>query len=208
MADIAETDRRQFVVNYTHLRLSLLYMAAERVTVSLDNDTAAALSNLTDWTGEGQSEVIRRALTFYAANFEAAEADAGPNLATYHQMLSGGEHVLLDIDFLHCFLDYVTDETGTPDPAFVDAADTVSDYHAHEYVDRFDNIGELLEWLSFCGFLSVRATDGDTYQVVFPSASLRWFMTRFIKRSVRDLPFELDIEASVSKVLITERRAE
>lgn len=183
-------------------------MPAERVTVSLDDDAAAALADLVDRTDAGRSEVIRRALTFYAANVEAATADAGPNLAAYHRMLSGGEHVLLDIDFLHCFLDYVEDETGTPDPAFVEAADTVADYHAREYAGRFDDVGELLEWLSFCGFLSVRATEGKTYHVVFPSASLRWFMTRFIERSVRDLPFELDIEESVSKVLITERPVE
>ncbi|EJN59917.1 ribbon-helix-helix protein, CopG family [Halogranum rubrum] len=181
-------------------------MPADRVTVSLDDDTAAALADLTDRTGEGQSEVIRRALTFYAANFDAASTDSGPNLAAYHRMLSGGEHVLLDIDFLHCFLDHVTDANGDPDPEFAAAADTVSDYHAREYADRFDNVGDLLEWLSFCGFLSVRSTEGDTYHVVFPSAELRWFMTRFIERSVRDLPFELDVEQSVSKVLITERR--
>lgn len=182
-------------------------MPADRVTVSLDDDTAAALADLTDRTGEGRSEVIRRALTFYAANFDAASADAGPNLAAYHRMLSGGEHVLLDIDFMHCFLDYVTDENGDPDPEFVEAVDIVSDYHAHEYADRFASVGELLEWLSFCGFLSVREATGDTYHVVFPSAELRWFMTRFIERSVRDLPFDLDIEESVSKVLITERES-
>lgn len=181
-------------------------MPTERVTVSLDEDTAAALLDLTDRTGEGQSEVIRRAITFYAANFDAATADAGPNLADYHRMLSGGEHVLLDIDFLHCFLDYVTDEDGEPDPSFVEAADVVSDYHAREYAGRFDGVGELLEWLSFCGFLTVRATTGDTYHVVFPSAELRWFMTRFIRRSARDLPFDIEVEESVSKVLVTEHR--
>lgn len=182
-------------------------MPAERVTVSLDDDSAAALANLTDRTGEGQSEVIRRALTFYAANFEAASSDADRNLADYHRMLSGGEHVLLDIDFMHCFLDYVADENGEPDPEFVAAADVVADYHAREYAERFDSVEELLEWLSFCGFLSVRAARGNTFHVVFPSAELRWFMTRFIERSVRDLPFDLDIEESVSKVLITERPA-
>lgn len=181
-------------------------MPADRATVSLDEDAAAALADLTERTGEGRSEVIRRALTFYAANFEAATADDAPDLAAYHRMLSQGEHALLDIDFLHCFLDYVEDASGSPDPAFLEAADTVADYHAREYAERFDDAGDLLAWLSFCGFLSVRATDGDSYHVVFPSASLRWFMTRFIERSARDLPVELDVEESVTKVLVTERR--
>ncbi|RJT03019.1 MULTISPECIES: ribbon-helix-helix protein, CopG family [Halococcus] len=183
-------------------------MPTDRVTVSLDDDAAAALDTLLDHTGAGRSEVVRRALDFYAANVDAATTDAGPNLAAYHRMLASGEHVLLDVDFLHCFLEYVEDGSGEPDPAFVEAADTVADYHAREYAERFESVGELLDWLSFCGFVSVRAAEGRTYHVVFPSASLRWFMMRFIVRSVRDLPVELDVEESVSKVLITERPVE
>lgn len=180
----------------------------QRVTVSLDDDTAAALADLTERTGAGRSEVVRRALTFYAANFEAATTDASANLEEYHRMLDSGEHVLLDVDFLHCFLDYVEGEDGEPDPAFVEAADQVADFHACEYAERFADVGELLDWLSFCGFLTVRRAETDTYHVVFPSRSLRWFMMRFIERSTRDLPFELSVEESVSKVIVTERPRE
>lgn len=176
----------------------------DRVTASLDEDARAALDALVRDTGEGQSEVVRRALTFYAANFEAATADAGANLEEYHQMLSNGEHVLLDIDFLHCFLEHVTDAEGEPDPAFLEEADRVSDYHAREYASRFSDLGELLDWLSFCGFLTVRRADDDIYHVVFPSEPMKWFMTRFIERSTASLPFDLRIEPGVSKVLMTE----
>ncbi|MFC7006783.1 ribbon-helix-helix protein, CopG family [Halalkalicoccus salilacus] len=176
----------------------------DRVTVSLDEDARAALDALVHDTGEGQSEVVRRALAFYAANFEAATADAGANLEEYHQMLSSGEHVLLDVDFLHCFLEYVTDAEGDPNPDFLEEADRVSDYHAREYENRFSDLGELLDWLSFCGFLTVRRADDDTYHVVFPSESMKWFMTRFIERSTASLPFDLRIEPGVSKVLMTE----
>lgn len=176
----------------------------DRVTVSLDEDARAALDSLVRETGKGQSEVVRRALAFYAANFEAATADASANLEEYHQMLSSGEHVLLDVDFLHCFLEYVTDAEGDPDPAFLEEADRVSDYHAREYESRFSDLGELLDWLSFCGFLAVRRTDGGTYHVVFPSEPMKWFMTRFIERSTVSLPFDLRIESGVSKVLLTE----
>ena len=119
-------------------------------------------------------------------------------------MLSGGEHVLLDVDFLHCFLDYVTDEEGNPDPAFLEEADVVSDYHAEEYAEEFESLDELLEWLSLCGFLGVRRSDDNRYHVVFPSEQIRWFMTRFIQRSAAELPFDIEIESGLTKVLITE----
>lgn len=175
--------------------------------MSLDDDSSAALDLLLSETEEGQSEVVRRALEFYAANFEAASGRPSNNLEQYYRMLSSGEHVLLDVDFLHAFLEHLFDG-GEPDPAFVEAADRVSDYHAREYAQRFDEVGELLEWLAFCGFLDVRREDDGVYHIVFPSRSIRWFMTRFIERSTVDLPTEIDVEQGVSKVIITETPAE
>jgi hypothetical protein len=179
-------------------------MSHDRVTVSLDTDARAALEDLTGRTGVGQSEVVRRALTFYAANFQAATTDTSVNLQDYHEMISGGEHALLDIDFLHCFLDYVEGDDGTPDPEFLADADRVSDYHAHEFAGEFETLGELLEWLSLCGFLTVRRSEENTYHVVYPSEQLRWFMTRFIERSVVQLPFTIEMEEGLTKVLMTE----
>lgn len=181
-------------------------MSNDRVTVSLDEDAREALEDLTTKTGQGQSELVRRSLTFYAANFQAANAESSEQLENYHKMLSGGEHVLLDVDFLHCFLDYVTDSEGEPDPKFLEMADEVSDYHAHEFQGEFESLDELLEWLSLCGFLSVRRSDDNRYHVVFPSDQIRWFMTRFIDRSTADLSFDIDIEEGLTKVMITEHR--
>ncbi|WP_435180901.1 ribbon-helix-helix protein, CopG family [Halorussus sp. AFM4] len=175
-------------------------MPADRVTVSLDDDSRSALEQLTERTEGSRSEVIREAISFYAANFDSATASDSDDLQTYYQMLTTGEHVLLDVDLLHAFLDHVDDG----DPEFLETVDRVARYHTQEYAERFDSLGEVLDWLSFCGFLTVRRTEGDSYQVVFPSESVRWFMMRFIQGSIEDLPFEVEIEESVSKVLLTE----
>jgi hypothetical protein len=175
----------------------------DRVTVSLDPESREALGDLTDRTGQGQSELVRQALAFYAENYDAATADVGDDLERYYRMLSGGEHVLLDVDFLHAFLDYVEDDDGDPDPEFLATADRVATYHASEYESQFADLGELLDWLSFCGFLGVRRADGeDAYHVVFPSASVRWFMTRFLEHATEELPFDVEVEAGVSKSLV------
>lgn len=177
-------------------------MSSDRLTVSLDEEARAALDDLAGKTDRSQSELVRRALTFYAANYEAASTDSSETLEEYYKMLAGGEHVLLDIDFLHCFLEHVQ-EDGEPKQGFIEDTDQVSDYHAEEYRDRFDTLEELLEWLSLCGFLTVRRTTENTYHIVFPSADIRWFMTRFIERSVAHLPFDVEMEEGVAKVLLT-----
>lgn len=178
-------------------------MTGDRVTISLTDDAQSALEQLTERTDGNRSEVIREAISFYAANFESAHANNSGDLQTYYQMLSTGEHVLLDVDLLHAFLDTVEGEDG-PDPEFLETVDQVAGYHMQEYAQRFDSLGELLEWLSFCGFLTVRETEGDTYQVVFPSESVRWFMMRFLQGSIGELPFAVEVEESISKVFLKE----
>ncbi|MFD1600132.1 ribbon-helix-helix protein, CopG family [Halobellus rarus] len=179
-------------------------MPGDRVTVSLDEDAKNALEGLTEQTDESRSEVIREAIAFYAANFDSARASDSDHLQTYYEMLSTGEHVLLDVDLLHAFLNQVAGPEDR-DGEFLDTIDQVAGYHASEYAERFDSLEDVLDWLSLCGFLTVRRAEAGSYHVVFPSEQLRWFMVRFIRGSVVDLPFEVEIEESVSKVLFTER---
>lgn len=182
-------------------------MVSDRVTVALDDDTRAALDSLAERTGAGQSELVRRALAFYAANFEAAEGSE-KDLAAYHELLSTGEHVLLDVDFLHALLDHAKTEDGDPDPDFLETIDHVAAFHAREYAQRFDDLGDLLDWLSVCGFLTVREAEGDTYHVTFPTEEVKWFMGRFLEESAADLPFAIDVREGVSKMLVTQVEAD
>ncbi|WP_049911152.1 ribbon-helix-helix protein, CopG family [Halorubrum coriense] len=179
-------------------------MAGDRLTISLDEQSRDALDELVELTGEGQSETVRRAIIFYAANFQVANSNTNVDLEQYYQMLSGGEHVLLDIDFLHGLLDNVELESGEPSPEFKEVIDQVAGFHADEYRTRFASLGDILDWLSFCGFLTARKADDNTYHVVFPTEKVKWFMTRFIQRSTEKLDFEVEVSEGVSKVLITE----
>jgi len=180
-------------------------MVTDRVTVALDENARTALDDCANRTGENRSEVVRRALTFYATNFEAARAEVDANLEEYHRMLAGGEHVLLDVDFLHCFLEHAETDRGEPDPAFLDRLEQVAAYHATEYADRFSGLSELLDWLSLCGFLTAREGENERFHVVFPSASVRWFMLTFIERAIADIDVEVEVEKGVAKVLLAER---
>ncbi|WP_336338413.1 ribbon-helix-helix protein, CopG family [Haloarcula brevis] len=179
-------------------------MPTDRVTVSLDEETSETLGELTDRTGESQSQLVREAIAFYAANFDSAHASDSDHLQTYYEMLSTGEHVLLDVDLLHALLRQF-DDPDARDEEVLELIDQVARYHAREYADRFDSLGDVLDWLSLCGFLTVRRDDDGGFHVVFPSESVRWLMIRFIRGSIADLPFEIDVEESVSKVLLRER---
>lgn len=179
-------------------------MVADRITVSLDDDSQGALQELVERTEKGNSELVRRALKFYVTNYQVASSTGDVDLENYHQMLASGEHALLDIDFLHILLANVRDDDGTWPESFVEDVDRVANYHAKEYEGQFTELKDLLDWLSVCGFLTVRKSRETTYHVVFPTEDLKWFMLRFIKDSSENLPFTIEIEEGVSKVLMTE----
>lgn len=183
-------------------------MVSDRLTTSMDEQSRKALDDLVNRTGKDQSELVRRALVFYAANFQATNTDMSGSLEEYHKMLTSGEHVLLDIDFLHCLLDHAVNDIEDPDPDLVKALKRVSRFHESEYTDRFNDIGDLLNWLSVCGFLTVREIDKNTYQVVFPTREIRWFMTLFIKQSTASHPFELEFDEGISKLIIKQQPIE
>lgn len=170
----------------------------------MDEQSREALEGLVEQTGDGQSELVRRALVFYAANFQAANTDFSGSLEEYHRMLTSGEHVLLDIDFMHCLLEYAVASIDDPDSEFVEAVHRIAQFHAIEYTERFKSVKEILDWLSFCGFLTVRESGERTYHVVFPSQELRWFMIEFINESTIHHSFDLQVDEGVSKVIIKE----
>jgi hypothetical protein len=181
-------------------------MASDRLTVSLDERSRGALDDLVSRTGHGQSELVRQALVFYATNFQVANSDTNADVEQYHRLLADGEHVILDIDFLHGLLDHIEVTDEDPHPEFQAVIDRVAEYHATEYRARFDTLEEVLDWLSVCGFLNVRQADEHTYHVVFPTEKIKWFMTQFIEKSTSEHDFDIEISEGVSKVLITEVR--
>lgn len=181
-------------------------MPSDRLTISLDKESRSALEDLTEQSDESQSELMRRAVRFYAANYDAARTNDENSLEEYYKMLSGGEHALLDIDFLHLFLSYLIEENGENADLLEDIG-RVADYHGAEYRERFDSLEGLLDWLSLCGFLTVRQSDANTYHTVFQSPEIRWFMTRFVVQTAENLDFDVEVEEGVSKVLFTEHPA-
>jgi len=182
----------------------IIHMAGDRLTVSLDEESRKALDELVDQTGGAQSETVRKAIVFYAANFHVANCETNVDLEQYHRMLSGGEHVLLDIDFLHGLLDNAEIEDAEPSADFQDVIDRVAELHAEEYRTRFTSLADILDWLAFCGFLTARKADDGTYHVVFPTEKVKWFMIRFIQRSTEKLDFDVEVSEGVTKALISE----
>lgn len=172
---------------------------ADRITVSLDEETRAAFDRLGEETAANQSELVRRAIQFYEANLSVAEGDDADTLWRYSKALSGQDHVLLDRDFLHLFLRSVP----AAEEAFQDEVKRVAEYHVPEYDEEFDSVQELLEWLAFCGFLEFKRVGNERVQLIFHDEAVRDVMGTFVVAVLEGLGYDVEVaRTGITKVVL------
>ena len=76
----------------------------ERITVALDEETAGLFKKMKDDLGMSQSELMRESLKFFGKHKMLFEFAEDKKVYTHAEMLSAGEHVILDIDHWILFL--------------------------------------------------------------------------------------------------------
>lgn len=113
---------------------------AERITISLDDNTKQALERLRERTSVNQSELVRHAIQFYEANLDVTENEDSDSLWRYSRALSAQDHVLLDRDFFHLFLRHVPNSEE-----FKSVIEQIASYHVPEYNEEFESPIDLLE---------------------------------------------------------------
>ena len=79
----------------------------ERITIALDEETASLFKKMKEDLGVSQSELMREALKFYGKHKTLFEFTEDKNVYTHAEMLSAGEHVILDIDHWILFLNFI-----------------------------------------------------------------------------------------------------
>ena len=79
----------------------------ERVTVALDEETFEVFKKMKDELGISQSELMREALKFYSKHKTLFEFVEDKKVYTHAEMLSAGEHIIMDIDHWLLFLSFI-----------------------------------------------------------------------------------------------------
>lgn len=171
---------------------------ADRITISLDPESREALEGLRDRMSANQSEIVRHAIKFYKANLNVSENDDSDILWRYSHSLRAQDHVLLDRDFFHLFLQHVPD-TDTFDADI----EQIALYHVPEYNEEFDSPKELLEWLSFCGFLEFKEVDDQNIQLIFQSKDVKDVFGPFTVTAIEGIGHEVTVtRTGITKVVL------
>jgi len=170
----------------------------ERITISLDTDTKRALEQLHERTSANQSELVRHAIQFYEANLDVTENDDSDSLWRYSRALSAQDHVLLDRDFFHLFLRHVPNSEE-----FKSIIEQIASYHVPEYNEEFESPIDLLEWLSFCGFLEYKQVDDQSVQLIFHNEDVKDVMGPFTVTAIEGIGHDVTIaRTGITKVVL------
>jgi hypothetical protein len=167
-----------------------------RITIAMDDESLRIFNELKGEFRLSQSEVVRRALRFYHALREL-ENYSKETVMTYVEMLSGGEHVILDIDHWIAFLRFI--ETHPEKEKFWEVHRDVARAHAEEFEGK--NIDYILKRLEACNFFRV-STRGDEYTLVLSNEATRRFIREFLEELFRNMGMKVEIREDIMKLRI------
>ena len=165
-----------------------------RVTVALDEETYEIFNRLRDELKVSQSELIRRVLRFYSVYGELERYESR-KVMIYVEMLSEGEHVILDIDHWIAFLRFI--ETHPEKEKFWEIHRDVARAHAEEFKGR--DAKYVLERLEACNFFRINAKNGE-WTLVLNHESTKKFIRDFLEEVFKNMGLNVEIKEDLMKL--------
>ncbi len=169
--------------------------APQRISIALDQETSRILNELKE-SYSSVSELFRELLKFHR-RFKFLENEDPSRIRTYVDMLSHGEHIILDIDHWLAFLKFIS--THPDKEKFWEIHKRVSMAHAEEFVGM--ELNEILRRLEACNFFRISMKDGE-YALVFGSDEVKEFVKKFLEGVFEGIGIEAEIKEELAKLRI------
>jgi Arc/MetJ-type ribon-helix-helix transcriptional regulator len=172
-----------------------------RTTIALDEKTAEILESLRS-PGSSQSDVVRKALRLYN-EFKDFDGKDINNLKVDAEMLSGGEHVILDLDHLALFLKII-DELPMRD-VFWEDHKMIARNHAEEF--RNLDVEHILRRLEACNLFRI-GRSGDGLTLIFGNEAVKKFVRVFLEEIFMNLHKDVELKDDITKIRVKLPRKE
>ncbi|WP_456369683.1 CopG family transcriptional regulator [Geoglobus sp.] len=166
-----------------------------RISVALDGETYEIFTELRE-SFSSVSEMFRELLKFYS-RFRFLESHDPFMIKTYVEMLSGGEHVILDIDHWVAFLKFMN--THPEKERFWEIHHSISKAHAEEFSGR--DMEFILRRLEACNFFRVSVKKGE-YTLVLGNDEVKEFVRKFLEGVFEGMGVKVEIKEEIAKLRV------
>ena len=172
----------------------------ERITIALDEETAGLFKKMKDDLGLSQSELMRESLKFYSKHKSLFEFTEDKQVYTHAEMLSAGEHIILDIDHWILFLNFI--ETHPDKEKFWDLHKEVCQAHAEQFKHKLYNAESILRRLEMCNLFQLSKRSKEEFTLIFGSDLPKKFVKTELEEIFKGMGFMVEIKEDFSKLRV------
>ena len=172
----------------------------ERITIALDEETAGLFKKMKEDLRLSQSELMRESLKFYGKHKSLFEFVEDKQVYTHAEMLSVGEHIILDIDHWVLFLNFI--ETHPEKEKFWELHREVCQAHAEQFKHKLYNAESILKRLETCNFFKLSKRSKEEFTLIFGSDLPKKFVRIELEEIFKGMGFMVEIKEDFSKLRV------
>ncbi len=176
-----------------------------RITIAMDESTSGILKELRSKTTDSQSELIRKAIRFYhkfKKVLNGSQDGVATRVNTYLELLSQGEHIILDVDHYLTFLKFI--EESPNKEQFLEINKSIGKAHAEEFSQdlEINTVRKVVERLEACNFFKIVKNSSNRYTLLLGSDIQKNFIKTFLEEVLNGMGFKVEIREGFSKLKI------
>ncbi|MFX1573763.1 MAG: ribbon-helix-helix protein, CopG family [Promethearchaeota archaeon] len=177
----------------------------DRITIAIDEQTKQILNQLNNHSESSRSETIRKAIKFYhkfKKVFDQKEKGVSAQVNTYLELLSNGEHIILDVDHYLTFLKFI--ENSPNKDQFDDFNKSIGRAHAEEFSHDLNitTVQKVVERLEACNFFKIIKDSSNKCTLLLGSDIQKNFIKTFLEEVLKGMGFKVSINEGFSKLKI------
>jgi hypothetical protein len=174
---------------------------AERLVISVDPRMKDIIKRYKMKTGKSQSKIVKELLENY---FDQTGGDIGgfdsERARLYHELLSSGEHIILDMDHWVLFLRML--ETLKDPEEFWEVHRQIGRSHAEQLVGKAENFKDVLERLEVCNLFKLRKAGEGEFTLILGTVPSKRFLKVLLEEIAKGLGFDIRIKEDFSKLRV------
>jgi len=171
----------------------------QRLTISLDDDLAAALDELQDNATDSKANLIRRALRAYVKRQRTGERPTERDLHIWTELLANREHVILDVAHVRLLFQNLADAPA----AFWDELRQIGVEHGIQYQDKgLTRVIDILQVMESANWFHVAPESEHSWALVFTEPSARPFVRAFLTGFFSQFPGGVEIVDERTKLRV------
>jgi hypothetical protein len=143
---------------------------------------------------------MRESLKFYSKHKSLFEFAEDKQVYTHAEMLSAGEHIILDIDHWILFLTFI--ETHPEKEKFWDLHKEVCQAHAEQFKHKLYNAESILRRLEMCNLFQLSKRSKEEFTLIFGSDLPKKFVKTELEEIFKGMGFMVEIKEDFSKLRV------